>query len=59
MMSLEQIRVQLMDRRLSVVAAAIGVHRNTLISIRDGRNTNPSLRTMEALSAYFNLGDAK
>jgi transcriptional regulator with XRE-family HTH domain len=29
------------------------VHRNTLSAIRDGRNENPTLRTLEALSEYF------
>lgn len=53
MMTLVQIRWCLEDRKLDVVSRKTGVHRNTLASIRDGRNENPTLRTLEALSDYF------
>ena len=53
MMTLAQIRWCLEDRKLDVVSMKTGVHRNTLASIRDGRNENPTLRTLEALSDYF------
>lgn len=53
MLTLGQIVALLADRKLDVVAAKSGVHRNTLAAIRDGRNANPTLRTIEALSDYF------
>lgn len=53
MMTLAQIRECLADRKLDVVSSKAGVHRNTLAAIRDGRNENPTLRTLEALSDYF------
>jgi transcriptional regulator with XRE-family HTH domain len=53
MMALAHIRWCLEDRKLDVVSAKTGVHRNTLSAIRDGRNENPTLRTLEALSEYF------
>lgn len=53
MMTLAHIRWCLEDRKLDVVSSKTGVHRNTLASIRDGRNENPTLRTLEALSEYF------
>ena len=53
MLTLSQIVALLADRKLDVVALQTGVHRNTLAAIRDGRNANPTLRTIEALSDYF------
>jgi DNA-binding Xre family transcriptional regulator len=58
MMTLDQIKGLLHDRKLNVVADATGVHRNTLSAIRDGKNTNPTLRTIEALSLYLSPRDA-
>lgn len=53
MHSIEQLRIALRDRRLDLVARATGLHPNTISAIRDGETTNPSMRTMEVLSAYI------
>lgn len=52
-MTLDQIRAALADRRLAHVAHATKLSRSTLADIRAGRNQNPSLRTMRALTAYL------
>jgi DNA-binding Xre family transcriptional regulator len=53
MMSIEQIRQALADRRLSVVAQATGISYGTLYGIREGKNDNPGVKTMERLGAYL------
>ncbi len=53
MLTLDQIRDQLHDRKLDVVSRAVDVHRNTLSAIRDGKNQNPSYTVMRKLSDYF------
>jgi hypothetical protein len=53
MMSLQQIRDALADRRLDIVAKATGLHANSVGRIRDGRNLNPKASTLEALSRYL------
>jgi DNA-binding Xre family transcriptional regulator len=58
LLTLDHIKRLLSDRRLDVVSRATGVHRNTLAAIRDGKNTNPTLKTIEALSDYLSPRDA-
>lgn len=53
MLTLEQIRQGLADRRPGMVASATGTHVTTVIAIRDGKNTNPTLKIMQALSDYL------
>ena len=53
MLTLEQIRGQLQDRRLSVVSEKTGLHPNTLRDIRNNEGCNPSFRVLSALSNYF------
>lgn len=53
MLTLEQIREQLKDRRLQVVADATGVHYNTLLDIRDNENANPRYSTLIQISNYL------
>jgi len=53
MMTLDEVRRALADRRLDRVAEATGLHPNTIWAIRVGRNRNPSYATMEALSDYL------
>ena len=53
LLSLEQIKAALADRRISAVAAATGLHANTLHQIKKGLNVNPSLRTLTILSDYL------
>jgi hypothetical protein len=51
MLTLEEIRGKLADRRLSVVAASIQVHPETLRRILKGQT--PSYETIKALSDYL------
>ena len=53
MMSLEQIRDALKDRRIDIVARAAGVHPNTVRDLRDNPKANPTWRTLDALSRYL------
>jgi hypothetical protein len=53
MLTLEEIKGKLADRRLDAVASATGLHVNSIARIRDGRNLNPKHSTLAALSAYF------
>lgn len=52
-MTLDQIKQALEDRRLSIVSEATGLHYNTLKNIRDGKNGNPSIKTLNKISAYL------
>jgi len=53
MLTLEQIRQELADRRPGMVAEATGLHINTVRDIRDNIEANPTYRVIEALSNYF------
>jgi hypothetical protein len=53
MMTLEQIRQLLVDRRPMMVAAATGLSLPTIYSIRDGKNINPTLNVVKSLSDYL------
>jgi transcriptional regulator with XRE-family HTH domain len=53
MLTLEEIRERLIDRRLPIVAKATGLGRKTLWEIREGRVTNPSYRVLKTLSDYL------
>jgi len=53
MLSLEEIRQRLQDRVIRKVADACGLCETTIFEIRDGKNTNPKLSTINALSDYF------
>jgi DNA-binding Xre family transcriptional regulator len=53
MMTLDQIKQALEDRRLNIVSEATGLHYNTLKNIRDGKNENPSIKTLNKISAYL------
>lgn len=52
-MTLDQIRKALKDRRPAMVAKATGLHTNTVISIRDNPDSNPTYRVVVALSEYL------
>lgn len=52
-LTIEQVKQKLVDRRLEVVAIATGLHYNTLLYIRDGKQTNVKYETLVKLSAYF------
>lgn len=55
-MKIEEIRVALKDRRISMVAEKTGVHYDTIRRIRDGVVTNPSMSVYLALSEYLKGG---
>ena len=53
MMTLNQIRAALADRRADKVASATGLHYNTVRDIRDNENANPTWRVLKALNDYL------
>lgn len=53
MLTLELIRAQLQDRRLTVISEKTGLHPNTLRDIRNNADCNPSHRVLSALSQYI------
>jgi predicted transcriptional regulator len=53
MLTLEEIRELLLDRRLDMVADSTGVDYSTICGIKSGRNDNPKYKTVKALSDYF------
>lgn len=53
MMTLDQIRDALKDRRPAMVAQSTGLHVNTVMRIRDGMNMNPTYEVVAALSKYL------
>lgn len=48
-----RIRAALADRKLSKVAEATGLHENTVRNIAKGRGGNPTMATIEKLTAYL------
>ena len=52
MLSLDEIRAALRDRRPSRVAEAIGVHRQTIYNVLD-KDANPTHDTLKKLSDYL------
>jgi len=53
MLTLEEIKIRLQDRRPGMIADAVGVRVSTIIDIRDGNTANPSYSTIKVLSDYF------
>jgi hypothetical protein len=53
MMTPEQISEALKDRRIGMVSAATGLHRNTIQDLRDKKSICPSHNTIRALSEYL------
>lgn len=53
MMTLDQIKAALVDRRIAMVAQATGLHVNTVIEVRDSPKANPTYRVLKALSDYL------
>lgn len=50
---LTRVRDALSDRNLSRVAAATGLHENTVRAIANGKNKNPTFETLQRLSTYL------
>jgi len=55
-MTLDEIRAALRDRKISVVARAVAVHPNTIRSIMNDPEANPTHRVIKALSDYLSAG---
>lgn len=53
MMTLEQIKQALRDRRPGIVAEATGLHFNTVRDVRDNPDANPTYKVLRALSDYL------
>ena len=53
LLTIEQVKQKLQDRRLEVVALATGLHYNTLRYIRDTHQKNVKYENLEKLSIYF------
>jgi len=50
---MERIRRALADRNLTKVAIQTGLHENTIRAIASGKNTNPTLATLDKLIDYL------
>ena len=59
MMTLKHISDGLQDRRLTVVSKATGVHWNTIRTIRDNPEANPTYQVMVKLSDYLSKKGTK
>lgn len=59
MLSIEQIKKKLQDRRLSVVSEKTGLSVNTLRGIRRGDTKDCLVSTLKTLSDYFEGEDKK
>ena len=53
MLTIDQIRAALRDRRLAKVAEATGLHYNTIREVRDNPNANPTYKVIKVLSDYL------
>lgn len=53
MLSVDSVKNQLKDRRISIVSEKTGLSERTITDIRDGKNTNPKINTLNALMTYF------
>lgn len=53
MLDLIQIREQLIDRRIDIVASETGLGYTTIREVRNGTQQDPRYRTVKALSDYL------
>lgn len=53
MLTLDEIKKRLADRRLNMVAEVTGLHYNTVRNIATGENPNPTYAVLKALSDYL------
>lgn len=53
MMTLDEIRHAMRDRRLDILSDATGISRQTLHEIRSNPDANPRYETLKALSDYL------
>lgn len=53
MLTIEEIRSRLRDRKIRHISRATGLHENTIRDVRDNPYANPTQRTLKALSDYL------
>lgn len=53
MLTLEQIVEKLEDRNIRIIAERTGVSYHTVLNIQNGKNTNPTVTTLRAISDYL------
>lgn len=53
MLTVEEIKKKLSDRKIRKVAQATGISYQTLYDILSGRNDNPTAKTIQALTDYL------
>jgi transcriptional regulator with XRE-family HTH domain len=53
MLCLAEIREKLKDMNLSAVSRSIGMHRQQLWMLANNENSNPTAKTLERLTEYF------
>ena len=56
MLTLEEIKDALRDRRLDIVSEKTGIHRATISRIRNDENANPTYAVIKTLSDYLRGG---
>ncbi|MGV1017480.1 MAG: helix-turn-helix domain-containing protein [Fluviibacter phosphoraccumulans] len=56
---LNEVKRLLQDRRVDKVMEATGLSRDTISDIRDGRNSNPTMATLQKLYDYLNERSVK
>lgn len=57
MLTLEQVRERLADRKLTVVAEKTGLHYQTVLRVRKGQFKDISYNVIKSLSDYLLGGD--
>lgn len=53
LLTINEIRERLQDRRLEMVAVATGLHYNTVLYLKTGSASGANISTIEKLSAYL------
>lgn len=53
MLTIEQIKEKLQDRKISVISEALNISRHTIANIKNGSEVVPSYQTVKALSDYL------
>lgn len=53
MLSLEEIRERLQDRRLRVIAEKTGLSYPTVLNVRDNIRSNPTYEVLKKISEYL------
>ena len=59
LLTLDEIKERLADRKIRKVAQGTGLHPNTIYAFARGKANNPALATVQALSDYLTNGKAE